>query len=147
MIDAVKAAFIERLDKNSWLDETTREASKEKVRAITKMIAFPDQLYNDTYLNNLYAAVSGTMVTVCYGRKLSGERELLPMSHSLLCAIFEGLYPHKILLVIDLQKFSIFLESFALRILCGIPNSIMCVHHWKPGVGLGMRLVGWDMDW
>lgn len=58
MIDAVKAAFIERLDRNSWLDEATKEASKEKVRAITKMIAFPDQLYNDTYLNNLYAEVS-----------------------------------------------------------------------------------------
>ena len=60
MIDAVKAGFIERLDKNSWLDDTTREASKEKVRAITKMVAFPDQLYNDTYLNNLYAEVSGS---------------------------------------------------------------------------------------
>ena len=58
MIDAVKAAFIERLDGNSWLDKATKEASKEKVRAITKMIAFPDQLYNDTYLNNLYAEVS-----------------------------------------------------------------------------------------
>lgn len=55
MIDAVKAAFIERLNENTWLDDTTREASKEKVRAITKMIAFPDQLYNDTYLNHLYA--------------------------------------------------------------------------------------------
>lgn len=58
MIDAVKAAFIERLDRNTWLDEATRETSKEKVRAITKMIAFPDQLYNDTYLNNLYAEVN-----------------------------------------------------------------------------------------
>ena len=58
MIDAVKAAFIERLDKNSWLDDATKEASKEKVRAITKMIAFPDQLYNDTYLNDLYSDVS-----------------------------------------------------------------------------------------
>ena len=61
MIDAVKAAFIERLDNNVWLDETTREASKEKVRAITKMIAYPDQLYNDTYLNNLYDEVSWTL--------------------------------------------------------------------------------------
>ena len=60
MIDAVKAAFIERLDKNTWLDDNTREASKEKVRAITKMIAFPDQLYDDTYLNDLYAGVSYT---------------------------------------------------------------------------------------
>ena len=59
MIEAVKSAFIERLENtNDWLDEQTKAASKEKVRAITKMVAFPDQLFNDTYLNNLYADVS-----------------------------------------------------------------------------------------
>ena len=58
MIEAIKAAFIERLDQNSWLDDETRQASKEKVNAITKMIAHPDQLFDDTYLNTLYADVS-----------------------------------------------------------------------------------------
>ena len=59
MIESVKRAFIERLDNvNTWLDEETKAASKEKVNAITKMVAFPDQLYNDTYLNELYADVS-----------------------------------------------------------------------------------------
>ena len=59
MIESVKRAFIERLDNvNMWLDEETKAASKEKVNAITKMVAFPDQLYNDTYLNELYADVS-----------------------------------------------------------------------------------------
>ena len=58
MIDTVKVAFNERLDKNEWLDSTTRNVSKEKVDAITKMVAFPDQLFNDTYLNDLYADVS-----------------------------------------------------------------------------------------
>ena len=58
MIESVKRAFIKRLDNvNTWLDEETKAASKEKVNAITKMVAFPDQLYNDTYLNQLYVDV------------------------------------------------------------------------------------------
>ena len=59
MIEAVKAAFVERLETiNTWLDEETKAASKEKVDAITKMVAFPDQLFNDSYLDGLYADVS-----------------------------------------------------------------------------------------
>ena len=58
MIDAIKTAFKKRLDQNSWLDDETRQASKDKVTAITKMIAYPDQLFNDSYLNTLYADVS-----------------------------------------------------------------------------------------
>ena len=58
MIDSVKNAFKERLDSNSWIDDTTRQASKDKVDAITKMVAYPDQLSNTTYLNDLYAEVS-----------------------------------------------------------------------------------------
>ena len=61
MIESVKTAFIKRLDQNQWLDEVTREASKEKVKAISKMVAYPDQLFNDTYLNTLYAEVSDVM--------------------------------------------------------------------------------------
>ena len=58
MIDAVKNAFKERLDGNSWIDDATREASKDKVDAITKMVAYPDGISNKTYLNELYAEVS-----------------------------------------------------------------------------------------
>ena len=66
MIDAVKTAFKERLDKNDWIDDTTRQASKDKVDAITKMVAYPDEISNTTYLNDLYAEVSerGIGITV-----------------------------------------------------------------------------------
>ena len=67
MIESVKRAFIERLDVNTWLDDETKAASKEKVNAITKMVAFPDQLFNDTYLNGLYAEVSQDLATVVVG--------------------------------------------------------------------------------
>ena len=58
MIDTVKAAFKECLDDNKWIDDTTRQASKDKVDAITKMVAYPDGITNKTYLNELYAQVS-----------------------------------------------------------------------------------------
>ena len=66
IIDTVKNAFKERLDKNSWVDDTTRQASKDKVDAITKMVAYPDQLSNTTYLNELYAEVSLHVIVVVY---------------------------------------------------------------------------------
>ena len=31
----------------------------DKVDAITQMVAYPDQIFNDTYLEDLYAEVGG----------------------------------------------------------------------------------------
>ena len=66
MIDTVKTAFKERLDKNDWIDDTTRQASKDKVDAITKMVAYPDEISNVTYLNDLYAEVSVWGIDIYY---------------------------------------------------------------------------------
>ena len=68
MIEEVKSAFIVRLEEKGWLDNTTKERCKEKVEAITEMVAYPDQIDNDTYLNELYAAVGfcTTIYTVMY---------------------------------------------------------------------------------
>ena len=58
MIEEVKNAFIVRLEEKDWLDAITIERCKEKVEAITQMVAYPQQIDNDTYLNELYAVVS-----------------------------------------------------------------------------------------
>ena len=42
-----------------WLDSTTKQRSVNKVDAITQMVAYPDQIFNDTYLEDLYAEVNG----------------------------------------------------------------------------------------
>ena len=62
MITEVKNAFKARLDANTWLDDTTRQRSKDKVDAITQMVAYPDQIDNATYLNELYEEVSCTYI-------------------------------------------------------------------------------------
>ena len=64
IIDTVKNAFKERLDNNNWIDDSTRQASKDKVDAITKMVAYPDEISNKTYLNDLYSEVSIIMLLI-----------------------------------------------------------------------------------
>ncbi len=57
VIDNIKTAFKERLDNNDWLDSDTKTKCKDKVDAITEQVAYPDHLFNDTYLNGLYENV------------------------------------------------------------------------------------------
>lgn len=57
MVGYLKGAFRERIDENTWLDVPTKQKCKEKVDAVTKFISYPDQLFNDTYLNSLYSKV------------------------------------------------------------------------------------------
>jgi len=41
----------------TWLDDITKELSRGKVDAITQMVAYPDQIFNDSYLEALYEEV------------------------------------------------------------------------------------------
>jgi len=54
MLTEVKEAFKERLSAKTWLDDITKELSRGKVDAITQMVAYPDQIFNDSYLEALY---------------------------------------------------------------------------------------------
>ncbi len=63
VVDNIKSAFKERLDANTWLDATTKKKCKDKVDAITKQVAYPDQLFDDNYLNGLYQNVSRLFLT------------------------------------------------------------------------------------
>ena len=58
MVGEVKEAFKARLKEKEWLDNTTRDRCAEKVDAITEMVAYPEKIENDTYLNQLYAVVN-----------------------------------------------------------------------------------------
>jgi len=57
MLTEVKEAFKERLSAKTWLDDITKELSRGKVDAITQMVAYPDQIFNDSYLEALYEEV------------------------------------------------------------------------------------------
>lgn len=60
MIQYVKATFKDRINElgNDWLDDVSRKRSLDKVDAITQMVAYPDDILNNDYVNGLYADVS-----------------------------------------------------------------------------------------
>ena len=57
MIEEIKDAFKVRLERKSWLDNETKELCVEKVDAISEMVAYPDNIENDTYLDEVYEEV------------------------------------------------------------------------------------------
>ena len=60
MIQYVKAAFKDRINElgNDWLDDTSRSRSLDKVDAVTQMVAYPDDILDNNYVNGLSADVS-----------------------------------------------------------------------------------------
>lgn len=63
MIQYIKAAFKERINElgNDWLDDVSRMRSLDKVDAITQMVAYPDDIFNNDYVNGIYADVSSRL--------------------------------------------------------------------------------------
>ena len=60
MIDYVKMAFKDRINElgEDWLDDLSRQRSLEKVDAITQMVAYPDDLLDNNYVNGISNSVS-----------------------------------------------------------------------------------------
>ena len=60
MIKYVKAAFKDRINElgNEWLDDVTRRRSLDKVDAITQMVAYPDNILDNDYVNGISEDVS-----------------------------------------------------------------------------------------
>uniref|UniRef100_A0A8B9UNV7 endothelin-converting enzyme 1 n=1 Tax=Anas zonorhyncha TaxID=75864 RepID=A0A8B9UNV7_9AVES len=58
MISEIRTAFEGSLDQLDWMDETTRQAAKEKADAIYDMIGFPDFILDNKELDDVYDGVS-----------------------------------------------------------------------------------------
>lgn len=54
MVDMVRNAFKENLDRLDWMDDETREAAMQKADAISKMIGYPDYILNAGDLDKKY---------------------------------------------------------------------------------------------
>ena len=53
MVGEIKEAFKKRLDKKDWLDDFTKGETLEKVNNVIAKVAYPAQLFNDDYLNDM----------------------------------------------------------------------------------------------
>lgn len=62
VIDEVQDAFRYLLEHNTWLDETTRNASIGKLDKVTKNVAYPDWLLDNLQLDTYHGLDNRTMV-------------------------------------------------------------------------------------
>lgn len=79
IVNRIIEAFRKRLEVLEWLDDSTKKLALEKVNNIGKKIAYPDQLFNDTYLNSLSSDIviyENYMRTVAEARRALISREL-----------------------------------------------------------------------
>uniref|UniRef100_A0A4W6F171 endothelin-converting enzyme 1 n=1 Tax=Lates calcarifer TaxID=8187 RepID=A0A4W6F171_LATCA len=58
MINEIRSAFKEALDRLSWMDDQTRQAAKDKADAIYDMIGFPEFILDPKELDDVYDGVS-----------------------------------------------------------------------------------------
>ncbi|XP_032446493.1 neprilysin-like [Xiphophorus hellerii] len=58
MIKDIQEVFISNLDDLSWMDEETKNAAKDKARAIRARIGYSEDIMNDEYLDNAYKDLS-----------------------------------------------------------------------------------------
>ncbi|CAB3362237.1 Hypothetical predicted protein [Cloeon dipterum] len=54
MVHHIRKVFIERVGNLDWMDDETKLAAKEKAKAMTEFIGFPDWFTNSTALTNYY---------------------------------------------------------------------------------------------
>ncbi|XP_061684047.1 neprilysin-like isoform X3 [Syngnathoides biaculeatus] len=54
MIKEIRDVFISNLKELTWMDEVTKKAAEEKVRAIREQIGYADNIMDDKYLNDEY---------------------------------------------------------------------------------------------
>ena len=66
MIKNIKDAFKDRLNElgNDWLDDESRRRSIEKVDAITQMVAYPDRIMDNNYVNGISESVSHVVARI-----------------------------------------------------------------------------------
>ncbi|KAL1469245.1 hypothetical protein MTO96_004955 [Rhipicephalus appendiculatus] len=62
--------FNESLQTFKWMDETTRDAAETKLAQMATKIGYPDWLFNETYLEELYKFVPQLSVNASYGEMM-----------------------------------------------------------------------------
>ena len=61
-VEYVLRSFRARVQRKEWLSDLSRQRSLEKLDNLLENVAYPDQLLNDTYLNELYSIVCNIII-------------------------------------------------------------------------------------
>ena len=62
MMDYIRQGFRERVNQMNWLSDLSKQRSIEKINAITSHAPYPAQIFNNDYVNGLYATVSKRLI-------------------------------------------------------------------------------------
>lgn len=54
MTDTIISALKDTLDQVTWMDARSKKLAREKVDNIKARVAYPDNIFNNTYLDSLY---------------------------------------------------------------------------------------------
>ena len=58
MVDYLLQGFRERVNQMDWLSDLSKQRSIEKVNTITSQSAYPEEIFDNDYVNGLYSRVS-----------------------------------------------------------------------------------------
>lgn len=61
MVKYLRLEFDEMLDKNDWMDSETKDNAFRKSRMMKAIIGYPEQLANDSLVNEHYRTVSSSL--------------------------------------------------------------------------------------
>lgn len=59
MMTGIQQAFVQLLAEHDWMEAKEIEMAKQKISTMAKLIAYPDKLLNDSWLNERYAEYVG----------------------------------------------------------------------------------------
>ena len=54
----LEGAIRERITSREWLDDATRQRALSKLRSVRELVAYPDEIFNNNYLNDAFSTVS-----------------------------------------------------------------------------------------
>lgn len=64
LADYLVQAFRGRVSEMDWLSDLSKQRTIDKVDAIISMVAYPDQIMDNDYVNGLYVTVSKETIPV-----------------------------------------------------------------------------------
>ena len=62
IVKRLRTALKERISEKEWLDDATKQRALIKLDKIIAFLVYPDFIYNDDELNELYSGVSAQRV-------------------------------------------------------------------------------------
>ncbi|XP_042144275.1 neprilysin-1-like [Ixodes scapularis] len=72
LVRVLKSTFVEMLENNTWMDNSTRKEAMEKLQKMGAKIGYPSWILNETYLNDFYEYVPAVSLNHSFLNVLNG---------------------------------------------------------------------------